>query len=117
MYRDIFGICGWEKLTYAARKELIHYMSNNQVVTENIEFMEKIDNNFKTKVNSLVMFDNYHNNFVRPVSQKRNMHLWGYEQEKQIIDQAEASQIDEAWLTAAYTQILDAMDDVSHQPE
>jgi hypothetical protein len=45
------------------------------------------------------------------------MHLWGYEQEKQIIDQAEASQIDEAWLTAAYTQILDAMDDVSHQPE
>lgn len=48
--------------------------------------MERIDNNFKTKVNSLIMFDNYYNNFVKLVKEKKNMHLWGYEEESQIID-------------------------------
>jgi hypothetical protein len=76
--------------------------------------MERLENNFKTKVNSLVMFDNYYNSFVKPVKEKKNMHLWGYEEESQIIEQAENSQVEEAWLNESYTALLDAMDEQSN---
>lgn len=76
--------------------------------------MERLENNFKTKVNSLIMFDNYYNSFVKPVKEKKNMHLWGYEEESQIIEQAENSQVEEAWLNESYTSLLDAMDEQSN---
>jgi hypothetical protein len=67
MYREMIGALGWEKLHYAQRKELINFMTNKDVVNENIAFMERMDRNFKTKTNSLIMFDNYYRNFVKPV--------------------------------------------------
>jgi len=43
-------------------------------------------------------------------------HLWGFE-ESEIAEQVENSPVDEAWLHAAYTSLLDAMDEHSTKGE